>query len=67
MENLKFSHIDRNMVTNTITWLKLIYVEMHRSWGKKHDYLGMWLDFSLKGKVKVSMEDYLKKVIDKFP
>ena len=39
---------------------------MHDSLGKNHNYLGMWLDLSSKVEVKVSMEDYLKKVIDKF-
>ena len=31
--------------------------------GKVHKYLGMTLDFSKKGKVKVSMLDYVKDVI----
>jgi hypothetical protein len=32
-----------------------------------HDYLGMTLDFTKKGEVKVTMIDYLKKVISDFP
>ena len=35
--------------------------------GKKHDYLGMWLDFLSKGEVKVSAEDWLRKMIYEFP
>ncbi len=36
------------------------------SWGKKHDYLGMDLDFMNDREVRVSMIEYLKKVISDF-
>ena len=32
--------------------------------GKKHDYLGMTLDFSTPGKVKIDMRDYVKDMIE---
>ena len=35
--------------------------------GKVHDYLGIYLDFSEKGALKVSMIKYSKKSIDTFP
>ena len=35
--------------------------------GGFHDYLGMDLDFSEKGAVKVSMIKYVKKIIGAFP
>jgi hypothetical protein len=35
--------------------------------GKKHDYLGMELDYSVPGEVKVAMVDYRKRVITEFP
>jgi hypothetical protein len=35
--------------------------------GKTHDYLGMTLDFSREGKVKIDMVDYVEKMIDTFP
>ena len=35
--------------------------------GKVHDYLGMNLDFSEKGSIKVLMVKYVKKVLDEFP
>jgi hypothetical protein len=55
-------------VDDTITWLKSIYGEdMRVSRGKKHDYLGMDLDYSVQGEVKVTMIDYLKRVITEFP
>ena len=40
---------------------------MHRSRGKKHDYLGMWLDYSIPGKMLISMEEYLRGVLDDLP
>ena len=37
---------------------------MKVSRGKVHKYLGMTLDFTTKGQVKISMVDYVKEVID---
>ena len=38
---------------------------VHR--GKKHDYLGMMLDYSEKGKVKFDMIKYVNNMIEEFP
>ena len=35
--------------------------------GKRHVYLGMTLDYSTPGEVKVDMVDYVKEMIDHFP
>ena len=35
--------------------------------GKVHEYLGMKLDFSVKGKLKVDMHDYVKEMLESFP
>ncbi len=35
--------------------------------GKVHDYLGMIFDFSAKGKVMVTMVEYIKNIIKDFP
>ena len=35
--------------------------------GKKHDYLGMTLDYSIKGNLKVDMKQYVKDVVESFP
>ena len=34
--------------------------------GKEHTYLGMNLDFSIKGEVKIGMTEYVDDMIDKF-
>ena len=44
MDDLKISCVDANKVTQMIQWLESEYGEMHRSRGKRHDYLGMWFD-----------------------
>jgi hypothetical protein len=40
---------------------------MHVSRGLVYDYLGMTLDYSTKGEVKVTLVDYLKGVLGDFP
>ena len=40
---------------------------MHRSRGKIQDYLEMWLDYSILGELRISMEEYLRGVLDNFP
>jgi hypothetical protein len=37
------------------------------SHGKKHDYLGMHLDFTRPGKVTISMFDYIKNMLNELP
>ena len=32
--------------------------------GKVHQYLGMQLDYSVKGKLKIDMVDYVKKSVE---
>ena len=39
---------------------------MKVSRGKIHDYLGMVIDFSIAGEVKISMDAYIKSMIDDF-
>ena len=49
-----------------IHWLESEYREMHGSCGKTHDYLEICLDYSIPGKVRISMEEYLRGVHDNF-
>ena len=41
--------------------------DMHVSRRKNQNYLGMDLNFSVPGEVRVTMVDYIKKVIADFP
>mmetsp|Transcript_15002 Transcript_15002/g.21701 ORF Transcript_15002/g.21701 Transcript_15002/m.21701 type:complete len:147 (-) Transcript_15002:412-852(-) len=55
------------MVSNIINKLDKEFgkeTPITRNRGKIHDYLGMTLDFTSKGKVKVSMKDYIESIIE---
>jgi hypothetical protein len=64
------SHKDSKVNDQFDKWLQENYgehgeVAIHR--GKKHDYLGMELDFSEKGKVKIGMTEYVESMLEVFP
>ena len=67
VDDLKILHVDKKVVSDTILWLDFIYGKMHGNRGKRHKYLGMWMDYSKRGEVKISMEGYLRGVLDDFP
>ena len=51
-----------------IDWMKGVYVRhMKEYYGSKYRYLGMDLEFSVDGEVRVKMIDYIKKIVSKFP
>ena len=61
-------YVDKKVVTWVIKCTNIVYDEgMRVSWGKKQDYLGMDLNLSVPGEVRVTMVDYLKKVITNLP
>ena len=35
--------------------------------GNSNNYLGMWIDYSITGEVRISMEEYLRGVLGNFP
>lgn len=67
VDDLKISHKYDIEVTKIIQWFESIYGNVRVSRGKVHDYLGMNLDYTDRGKVKISMVPFLKQVIDEFP
>jgi hypothetical protein len=76
VNDLKISHMDRNPVTTILDLLDAKYGQeivggerapLTVSRGKIHDYLGMNLDYSEPGCVKVDMTEYVKKILDKMP
>jgi hypothetical protein len=67
VDDLKVSHEDPAEITKFANYLAVIYGErltVHR--GLVHDYLGMDLDYTTKGKVGVSMIKYVDKVLEGF-
>ena len=75
VDDLKISHVEDDIISEFIKKLRGKYETMpygiktplivHR--GRKHDYLGMTLDYSIDGKVIVDMRDYVKKLLDDLP
>jgi hypothetical protein len=70
VNDLKSSHKDSKVNNQFDTWLQENYgehgeVAIHR--GKKRDYLGMELDFTKKGKVKIGMTEYVERILEAFP
>ena len=68
VDDLKASHKDTKVIDWFIEWVdnkygddKMGRVTAHH--GKKHDYLAMILDYSEKGKVKIDMTEYGRKMI----
>jgi len=70
VDDLKISHIDKKVVEDII---KLLNEKFGResplttTRGRVLEYLGMTLDYSTKGKVKISMYDYIDKLLTELP
>jgi Reverse transcriptase (RNA-dependent DNA polymerase) len=72
VDDVKISHKDTRELDKFLEWLRGIYEsaeigKLKISRGKIHNYLGMLLDFSEPGAVKINMVDYVKKMILDFP
>jgi hypothetical protein len=70
VDDLKSSHIDSKVNDQFDKWLQENYgeheeVAIHR--GETHDYLGMEIDFSEKGKVEIGMTEYVERMLEVFP
>jgi hypothetical protein len=64
VDDLRVSHADPKAVDDFVSWIKKVYEDpeikkITPSRGNVHDYLGMTLDFSIPGKVKLMMKDYI--------
>ena len=74
VDNLKVSHIDGGVVTRMAAWLKKTYeclfkdgygaMKLNRS--MIHEYLGMTLDYSTRGEVKITMYNYIRDIVTDF-
>ena len=56
VDDLEISHQSDTVINGAVAWLESIYETLDASRSDKHQYLGMDLDYSEPGKVKVSME-----------
>ena len=70
VDDLKISHVDPKVVDDVIELLKSEFgkeAPLTVSRGKVHEYLGMTIDFSVQGKVKFTMIDYIENMITELP
>jgi hypothetical protein len=70
VDDLKISHADSKTVDDVISLLTQEFGKQNQltvTRGKIHEYLGMRLDFSTPGKLVISMEPYIKSMLDEMP
>jgi hypothetical protein len=72
VDDLKSSHKDPKVNDQFDKWLQDNYAGAHGEvttihQGKIHEYLGMEVDYSVKGKVKISMIEYVENMLKDFP
>jgi hypothetical protein len=70
VDDLMSEHVDSRVNDDFRVWLNKLYGKHDKvtaTRGPVHEYLGMTFDFSKKGKLVVSMADYMKKLVDEFP
>eukprot|EP00934_Nitzschia_sp_Nitz4_P001751 Nitzschia sp. Nitz4//scaffold498_size9664//8500//9573//NITZ4_009089-RA/size9664-processed-gene-0.2-mRNA-1//1//CDS//3329553090//1751//frame0 len=67
VDDLKISHKEPKVVDQFIERMRETFgkeTPLSESRGRIHDYLGMTLDYSVPGKVTISMVDYVRGMID---
>ena len=71
VDDLFIGHEDPAVVSHFLRWLSARYdtddKKLNVVRGPKHDYLGMNLDFSESGTVKIEMTPYITKIVETFP
>jgi hypothetical protein len=69
VDDLKISHVEPKTVDDIMSKLEQEFgkepLSIQR--GRVHDYLSMCLDFSSPGKLVVSMESYIKSMVEEMP
>ena len=69
-DDLKASHCDPEVLKEFVNDLRAEFGKEHQlseNVGNLHDYLGLTIDYSLKGKVVFTMFDYLEDIIVECP
>ena len=70
IDDLKISHVQEEVLTKIIEDLKAEFGclgELSVSRGRRHDYFGMYLDYSKDGGLEVDMRLYLATILDDLP
>ena len=70
VDNLKISHVDKRVVEAIIKCLNEKFGQespLSTTQGKVLEYLGIHLDYTTAGKVKISIHEYIDKMLMKLP
>lgn len=70
VDDLKISHVVSSVIDGVLDSLNQKYGKespLTVTRGDVHDYLGMTIDYSVKGKVIIRMRDYIKNMLDDLP
>jgi hypothetical protein len=70
VDDIKVSHVKPNTITKVLNLFDGKYgkeAPLSVTRGKIHEYLGMTIDYSKKGKVKITMIPYIKSMLDELP
>ena len=72
VDDFKVSHAEESELDDFIQWVKDNYEDpeigmVKVTCGKVHNFLGMVLDFTSDGEVKIDMQEYVDKMIESFP
>ena len=67
VDDLKISHCNHKVVTDTITFLESKFGKMTVTRGKEHDYIGMRIRFNNNKTVSVSMSHHIEEALSAFP
>ena len=70
VDDLKISHVDAAVVTSIIDTLSQEFgkhADLTVNWGDVHDYLGMILYYSKRGKIQFQMFNYIGNMIEELP
>ena len=66
VDNLKVSHVDKKVVEAVLELLNSEFgkeTPLRVVHGKVHNYLGMRIDYTIPGKVKITMIDYIESML----
>ena len=70
VDDLKISHVDQGVIDKVLTDINSRFgkeTPITITKGKNHDYLGMTLDYSEAGKVKIKMDDFVERLLEEVP
>jgi hypothetical protein len=70
VDDLKLSHVDQAVIEDVLAKLNARFgkeQELVATRGDVHEYLGMTIDYSVPGSVKITMQDFVDNLLDELP